>query len=241
MNEYAIISIDDSREDKKNWIRQRFTRWTEAEIEFVNGKDPKSLANAKRKWSDVETPGPFKAGEFGIFYSVLNCLEYGAQNNGILYFEDDAMPVADFQLSIETYLDDLPKDADVFAIWSPLNQQGDYNGVSGYNSGGEPSYEQHDGSIFDFGHDELCKLYAGYGNVCMYFSKNGSKKMISYIKKMGFFSPIDCLICIGCHTGNLNGFALKPNVRALIGYDWDMPTTIHSSKWGSIEELTQGE
>lgn len=237
MIDYAVISIDDSRFYKKVWIRQRFIRSNEAEIDFVNGKNPTELHAAKKKWHDVETPGPFKAGEFGIFYSVLNCLEYGANNNGIVYFEDDAMPCADFELRTEEYLEALPKDADVFACWSPDNQTGDYGGVSGYNAGGEPSYEPHKTPIFDFGHDEVCRLWQGYGNVTMAFTKQGSQKALDYIKRKGFFSPIDCLICIACHTGELNGYSLKPGVKKLVDYDWNIPTTIHKSRWGSIEEL----
>lgn len=239
MIDYAIISIDDSRFYKKVWIRQRFIRTNEAQVDFVNGKIPSELLKAKNKWNDVDTPGPFKAGEFGIFYSVLNCLEYGANNNGIVYFEDDAMPCADFEKRTEDYLDGLPEDADLLALWSPTNQQGDYMGVSGFNAGGEPSYEPHQGSIFDFGHDDLTRLWQGYGNVGMAFTKQGSRKALDYIKRRGFFSPIDCLLCIASHTGELNSYSLKPGVRNLIDYDWNGETTIHKSKWGSIQELTK--
>lgn len=242
MNEFAIISIDDSREEKKQWTRQRFTNWKEAtDINFVNGKNPVELKEAKKKWKNVDTPGPFKAGEFGIFYSVLNCLEYGADNDGILYFEDDAHPVSNFQEKIDFYLDHLPRKADLFAAWSPENQQGDYNGVSGFNSVGVPSYEPHKGSIFEFGHSELAGLWQGYGNVSMYFTKRGCERLLQHIYEKGFYSPIDCLICIAAHTDVINGYSLKPGVTPIISYDWDAPTTIHKSRWGSIEELMKEE
>lgn len=242
MNEFTIISIDDSRKEKKDWIQQRFTTWQECTtIDFVNGKDPNQLRKAKSKWKNIDTPGPFKAGEFGIFYSVLNCLEYGANNDGILYFEDDAIPRADFQEKIDFYLDHLPRRTDLFACWSPQNQTGDYNGISGFNAVGEPAYEPHKGSIFDYGHDELCGLWQGYGNVSMFFTKNGCDKLIKHIEDKGFYSPIDCLICIAAHTGVINGYSLKPGVQEIIGYDWNAPTTVHVSRWGSIEELMKEE
>lgn len=237
MNNYTIISIDDNRQDKKLWTRQRFIRWTYADIDFVNGKDPHNLRVAYQKWINVPVPGPFKAGEFGVFYSVLNCLEYGSSHDGILYFEDDAIPCSDFEYRVEQYIDALPEDADLLACWSPENQQGDYKMVSGYNDGGEPSYESHSESIFDFGHPELCRLWQGYGNVCMYFTKQGCSKLLTYIFAKGFFSPIDCLICIASHTGILNAYALKPGVRNLVDYDWNTETTIHHSTWGKIEDL----
>lgn len=234
--EFTIISIDDSRESKKNKIRSLLD-WHEASIEFVNGKNPEELRLAKKRWSDVDTPGPFKAGEFGIFYSVLNCLEYGASNNGILYFEDDAMPVENFQERVEYYLEELPKNADVFAIWSPLNQKYDYTEVSNFNNKGEPIYQRHQGSIFDYGHSELARLWQGYGNVAMYFTKRGCLRLLNFIKIKGFFSPIDCIVCIAVHGGYLNGFALKPDVSELVKYDWNAPTTIHKSSWGMIDDL----
>ena len=238
IREYCIISIDDSRKEKKEYIRACFN-WPEVKIDFVNGKDPAELNQAKEKWSAVQTPGPFKAGEFGIFYSVLNCLEYGAANNGILYFEDDAIPSPYIQPTLEIYLERLPSSMDLFALWSPINQHYDYENASGYNNQGEPVYFPHKGSVFDFGDTDLSRLWQGYGNVAMYFSKQGCQKMLAYIEKYGFFSPIDCLICIAVHGGYLNGFSLKPNTPALINYDWNAETTIHKSRWGSIEELTK--
>lgn len=242
MSEFTIISIDDSRKEKKDWTRQRFTTWREVtEIDFVNGKDPEELRKAKKKWNNVDTPGPFKAGEFGIFYSVLNCFEYGAANDGILYFEDDAHPLANFQEKIDYYLDHLPRRMDLFACWSPLNQTGDYAGISGFNAVGEPHYEPHKGSIFDYGHEEMCGLWQGYGNVSMYFTKRGCQRMLEHIHEKGFYSPIDCLICIAAHTNVINGYALKPGVQELISYDWEAPTTIHKSRWGHITELMKEE
>lgn len=239
--EFCIISIDDSREEKKNAIRNALPGWKEAKLSFVNGKDPASLALAAKYWNTISTPGPFKAGEFGIFYSVLNVLEYGAFNDGILYFEDDAIPTIGFQERLEEILKRLPRNADLFALWSPENQGYDYTNVSSYNDKGEPIYEQHRGSIFDFDDQEISRLWQGYGNVAMYVTKRGCDKIIKYIKAKGFFSPIDCLICIGCHTGRINGFSLKPNILKLIDYDWNAPTTIHHSAWGMLDELTKGE
>jgi GR25 family glycosyltransferase involved in LPS biosynthesis len=236
VNEYCIISIDDSRAENKDKIRAALS-WNEAKVDFVNGKDPSELRQAKEKWRGVETPGPFKAGEFGIFYSVLNAAEYGAKNNGVLYFEDDAIITDNFQNRIEEYIFNLPVNADLLALWSPDNQAYDYENVSNYNALGEPLYDRHTGSIFDFGDLELCRLWQGYGNVGMYLTKQGCYRLINYIGERGFFSPIDCLICIASHTGRLNSFSLKPSTPRLIDYNWDAPTTIHRSRWGMLDEL----
>lgn len=235
--DYTIISIDDSRQQKKDYIRACLGQYNEVKIDFVNGKNPSELLAAKNKWRDVETPGPFKAGEFGIFYSVLNCLEYGAENNGIIYFEDDAIPIPTLEEKLNQYFAGLPRGWDVFAIWSPENQQYDYANVISYNNVGEPIYGNGNSFVFEFGHSELSMLWQGYGNVAMAFSRNGCRKLLKYIKHRGFFSPIDCLICIAVHGGYLKGFSLKPDQR-IINYDWSAETTIHTSAWGSIQELT---
>lgn len=238
INDYCIISVDDSRHDNKEYIRACMTN--EVYIDFVDGRIPGELAKAKTKWSNIETPGPFKAGEFGIFYSVLNCLEYGANHDGIIYFEDDAVPVPDIHDRLEILWKDMPRNMDMFALWSPENQKHDYKNVSGYNNVGEPRYGSGNGnSIFNFGHSQICYLWQGYGNVSMAFSRRGCQKLLNYIEKRGFFSPIDCLICIAVHGGYLKGYSLIPGVPNLVNYDWNRPTTVQKSRWGSIEELME--
>lgn len=237
--DYTIISVDDSRKDNKEYIRSCMSNEV-LDIDFVDGRIPAELAKAKAKWHNVDTPGPFKAGEFGIFYSVLNCLEYGANNNGILYFEDDAVPVPDIHNKLQTIWQDMPKNMDMFALWSPENQSHDYKNVSGYNNVGEPQYGAGSGkSIFNFGHPQICYLWQGYGNVSMAFSRRGCEKLIYYVENKGFFSPIDCLICIAVHGGYLKGYSLIPGTPNLVNYDWNRETTIHRSAWGHINELIE--
>jgi hypothetical protein len=238
IDEYCIISVDDSRKDNKDYIRACMPN--EVNISCVDGRTPSELLKAKIKWNKVDTPGPYKAGEFGIFYSVLNCLEYGATNNGIVYFEDDAVPVPDIYDKLQILWKEMPRNMDMFALWYPENQQHDYRNVSGYNNVGEPQYGAGGSeSIFNFGHSKLCYLWQGYGNVSMAFSKAGCKKLLKYIQQKGFFSPIDCLICIAVHGGYLQGYGLIPGQEKLINYDWDRPTTIHKSRWGYINDLTE--
>ena len=238
--EYCIISVDDTRHDNKMNIRSCVT-WPEAKIDYVDGRIPSELKKAKHKWNQVDTPGPFKSGEFGVFFSILNVFEYGAENNGILYFEDDAIVLPGFQERIDSYVNDLPNTADMFAVWSPANQRADYDCIRTFNNVGEPQY----GSkvtrepIFDYGHRDLCYLWQGYGNVSMLFTKKGCQKALNYIREKGFFSPVDCLICIAVHSGRLSGYALKPTVKPLLDYDWNRPTTVQKSRWGMIDELME--
>jgi hypothetical protein len=236
--DYTIISVDDTRTDNKNELRLFLLDHQEIYLNFCDGRIPGELAKAK-EYFDVPTPGPFKAGEFGIFYSVLACLEYGAGNNGIIYFEDDAIPTVGMCDRITNYIETLPENWGCFALWSPENQHGDYALVSGYDNTGVPKYDGKSKNIFDCGLGDIVKLWQGYGNVSFAFSQQGCKLMMQHIKQEGFYSPIDCLICIAAHRGVLDGYALKPQTPNLVNYDWNRITTIQKSRWGSIDELLE--
>lgn len=236
---YTIISVDDTRKENKNNLRLYLLDKEEVFLDFCDGRDSKQLLKASQ-YFNVPTPGPFKAGEFGIFYSVLTCLEYGAASDGIIYFEDDAMPTVYMSDRISEYIDKLPNNWDMFAIWSPENQRGDYYNVSEYNNDGVPFYGRRNSKMNPFGNDEIVKLWQGYGNVAMAFSQRGCSRLLDHIKQEGFYSPIDCLICIAVHRNILNGYALRPDLPVLVNYNWDRPTTIHhNARWGTLEELTE--
>lgn len=240
INEFTIVTIDDTRAEKKQQIRQSLS-YREAFVDCVDGKNPESLKKARDKWKEIEFPGPFKAGEFGIFFSMLNVWEYAAENDGVLCFEDDAMIGHDFQSELERRVEGLPRTADFVAVWSPDNQRGDYYSVTGYNKKGEPSGDglqrKFHNSIFNFGHHSLSRVWHGYGNVCIYFTKSGGKRLIDYAKRMGMFTPVDCFMYIAAHTGNVAGYCFNPELEPIVKYNWDAPTTIHRTRWGSLEEL----
>ena len=234
--QYTIISIDETRAANKADIRSKLT-FDEVFPEFVNGKDREQLLRARNKWN-IPLPSGFSVGEYGIFYSLLNTLEFG-QDNGILYFEDDALVQPDFQQRFECYLADFPDDLDFFVIWNASNQTYDYHNVKEYNDKGEPIYHHRplNSSAFDFGHSHLCKAYNGYGNVAMYFSPRGCKNTIEYIRRRGMFSTPDCLLYIGAHDGSLNAYSLKPDVPKLVEHDWNAQSTRAGTEWIILSEI----
>lgn len=240
MNKYTIISINDVREDKKQRIRASLPDKEEVFINFVDGNDNDQLKEAAEKWSDVETPGPFKRGEFGIFFSLLNTLEYCAEHSDLLVFEDDAMPIMGFQRELDLYLSDYPSDMDFCSLWVPEGQQRDYYYDVKYDEGGNPSWTRelkYDQSVYNIGHPYLSKVYQGFSLVTTYFTQQGAKKLLDYAREKGMFTPADCMIFIAAHTGRVNGYALNPKTSKIIDYDWNAPTTIHTSQWGGIKEF----
>lgn len=240
---YTIISIDDSRNDKKELIRSRMSL-QEVFVDCVNGNDPEQLRKAVTKWNNVKLPGPFKRGEFGILFSLLNVLEYVAKHGDLLVFEDDAMPVEDFQNKLLMYLENAPEDMDFCSIWVPEGQQNDYYYDVTYDDGGNPSWNRElsfDDSVYNIGHPWLSKVYQGFSLVATVFTQQGARKLIAFFEEKGMFTPADCAIYIAAHTNAVNGYALNPRADRIIAYDWTAPTTIHHSQWGSIEELLEKE
>jgi GR25 family glycosyltransferase involved in LPS biosynthesis len=240
LDEYTIISINDTREDKKTKIRSSLPDKKEVFIDFVDGSDDNQLQKAVEKWRNVELPGPFKRGEFGIFFSLLNSLEYCANNGNLLVFEDDAMPREDFQEKINLYLTDSPVDMDFCSIWVPEGQQRDYYYDVIYDDGGNPSWTKelkYDESVYNVGHPYLSKVYQGFSLVTTFFTQKGAQKLLEYAEEKGMFTPADCMIFIAAHTNKVNGYALNPRAERIIDYDWNAPTTIHKSSWGGIREF----
>lgn len=239
IDKFTIISIDNSREDKKRNIRSR-VGLEEVQVDCVNGKDDEQLKRAVKKWHDVELPGPFKRGEFGIFFSLLNVLEYSAEHGDLLVFEDDAMPRRDFNFKFNKYMENSPEDMDFCSIWVPEGQQKDYYYNVKYDDGGNPSWTgelTYDQSVYNVGHPWLSKVYQGFSLVTTVFTQQGSIKLLDYAREKGMFTPADCMIFIAAHTDRVNGYALNPRAEKIVEYDWNAPTTIHKSQWGSIQEF----
>lgn len=237
MNEYTILTIDNSRSDKKEYIRS-VMRDKEIFIDCVDGKDSIQLRKAVDKWQFPLSSG-FKLGEFGVWYSTANAWEYAAEHNGLLVFEDDAMPIENFQDNFYIALDELPSGADFLVLWIPENQKDDYYNITGFNRDGIPLYSSartFDNSIFNSGHRWISRVYNGYGGVAIYYTKAGGRRLIDRAKKIGLNSPVDCWIYQCAHGGYASGYGLNPRDAQWVNYDWTADTTIHKTSWVTLQE-----
>lgn len=231
IEQYTIFSIDDTRKENKEHIRASLSL-KEVMLDCVNGNDHAALEAAKEKWN-INITSPFKRGEYGIWYSTLNALEYAAAHGDLLTFEDDAILTLGFQQLLESYLVDLPRSVDFISLFVPQNQQHDFMYDISYNNGGVPFWpgQVRGESKFEVGHPYLCRIYQTYSCVAQIYTKRGAQKMLNRARITGINQPIDCWLMAQAHGGYINGYAPKPQYCNLIDYNWDNETTIHKTEW----------
>lgn len=243
---YAIISIDDSRQEKKSHIRNVLFFYDEVkDIEYIRGADLEQVKrfreqNPQMMGSSLYTP---RLGEIGVWLSQYNCWKWAAENKRhLMVFEDDAILEPNFEKNWMTLLEELPADYDFLAIFVPNNQLGDYNAIIKYDEEGVPTVWNQtspEWSSFNFGAKNLAKAYQGYGAVATMFSPKGAQKLIDIAHERGIYTPVDCFFFLNAHSGRLDGYAPKPDSMfpRLVSVDWNAPTTIHDTDRPDMSEI----
>jgi len=228
---YNIISINNKRAEYKKAIRAN-AGMEELMIHSVNGQevDVQRLTKVYGiKWTEWQP----SYGEVGIWLSnYLRWYRVSKMDEPLVVFEDDAIIDADFSTHIHTIVSQLPDNWDFVSLWVPDNQRIDYRYNLSYNENGDPQIYgmRPDGlpSYFDFGSEDLAKVYQGYGMVATMYSPAGGVKLMKLTKKYGMRTPVDCFIFQEAHKGALNGFAPKPD-KVFVSYDWP-ETQIHNTE-----------
>jgi len=234
---YTILSIDESREEKKKEIRRILSEWEEFKIDCVNGHKIEEITAARMLTSVPHFP--MLPGELGVWYSVVKSWIDVINNGPAVVFEDDALLEEGFPLIFEEAVSDLPDDADFLSLFIPYNQVQDYSYLVEYDKEGNPKIfatgvpEKY--SMFKTDSKYLAKSYQGYGNVCMYYTQSGAQKLLRIAREMGTYTPIDCFIFMQANKGLLNGYSLHPDYYGLVDVDWEAPTLIHDG-WTMTEE-----
>lgn len=230
---YTIISINDSRREKKDAIRSTLKHGKEISTKSVDGKNLE-LVESEMKRLGVRQETPFKMGEFGVWLSFLNCWEKSAETGDLLVFEDDALLDEEFEEYFQEYMENAPEPMDFVSIFVPENQRQDYYYNVQYNSEGLP--KSHRGtksfkdSVFNVNHPYISKAYQGYSCVCTYFTQEGSAKLLERVRTTGMYTPVDCFMFLQAHAGHIEGYALNPTVKQIVSIDWGAPTLIHDTE-----------
>lgn len=234
--DYLILSIDDSRRGKKDAIRASLSDWTERSIQCVNGHVSEELKNAK-SITGVNS-FPMRAGELGVWYSVVKAWMDIAQRGPAVVFEDDALLRDDFLNVFAAAMNDLPSDADFLTLFVPYNQAQDYYYHVEYDAEGVPNilatHVHEDHSVFNIGSQNVARAYMGYGNVAVYYTKSGAEKLLKIARERGTYTPVDCFLFLQTHIGSINGYALHPRHVHVVDVDWKADSLIH---FGSIVEV----
>lgn len=227
---YIILSIDDSRKEKKQNIRKVLSPWSESFIECINGYKMEELKSARLLTGIKDAP--MLAGELGVWYSTANAWINVANNGPAVVLEDDALLREDFIAEFDKAIEDLPEDADFLSLFIPYNQTQDFYYMVSYDEEGLPNIQAtgvpEKQSIFYVGSQQIAKAYMGYGNVAIYYTQKGAHKLLNIAKERGIYTPVDCFLYLQAHSGNINGYALHPRLHGLVDVDWQAETLIHT-------------
>lgn len=229
---YNIISIDDSRQEYKDRIRE-IVNLDEVSIPAIDGREVDLHAELEKRGLRLFDWNPTK-GELGVWLSTFDCWQWAAENEDLIVFEDDAIPTGDFNYHLADFVSELPEGWDFLSLWVPENQYHDYLYVVKYDSGGQWIKVADDTnaamSRYNYGAIRLAKVYQGYGNVATLYSKDGAQRLIDAARDLGLRAPIDCWIMDRAHTDVVQGFAPKPMWAKAVYYDWAAETTVHNTE-----------
>jgi GR25 family glycosyltransferase involved in LPS biosynthesis len=229
---YAILSIDESRRAKKEALRNVVSGWDEIAVPAVVGAEKSDLESSMARHGIQFTEWIPKVGEAGVWMSQMNAWEtaYSIQEP-LVVFEDDAILAENFIERFETYTKELPEGWDVFCLFVPENQYGDFHWKYKFNELG-----QTDGSTYGYCPDGetsllidsqiVSKAYQGYGCVALMFSPEGGRKLLEAAREKMMYTPVDCFIFEQYRAGRIDAYAFKPGQPRLVDVDWGAPSTI---------------
>lgn len=200
---YTIISVNDRAIKNINQNKKILK-----DFEFVNSIDffNGNIGNAGdvlnhrgiplNKWNpyDGRTSDPLP-GEYGIWVSLLNCLDYIVDNkeDSFLVLEDDISLSEDFVDNLNLCISELPEDYDFLSLYY----------FEGHNWVDEST---------DIGKKYIHKSYnqfsAGQATI---FSQSGAKKILKSLRRIGIEYTTDCFLFKQSQRGVVNGYSIKPD------------------------------
>lgn len=190
--EYTIFNVDSSRQHYIDMMKPKLSGWDNLNVYSVDGRVPETL-KAYRKKYPYAINYEARAGQLGIWYSVLNAL----QDAPIVTFEDDALLHDNFKREFDARVNELPEDFDFFSLFIPRDSDHMYTT---------------DKSAGWF----VCKTYQSYGGVSMYYSKKGAEKIQALLERDGITGQYDDTLYEYSKNGELNGYCSKPSIQDLV-------------------------
>ncbi len=209
---YTIIHVNNRAKndiDRNKKILKHFDYVDKIEFFDGNNRSARDVINNKGIKTDVWNPydgrqlPPFP-GEYGIWLSTINVLEYILEDNleMLLVLEDDISLDKDAGKNIFLALRDLPESWDFLS----LHYFEDHN---------EYSLETSIGS--DLIHKSINQPAAAQAIV---YSRSGAKKILELIKRKGLEYTSDCFIFEQSRLGLINGYSVIPEVRKYLKHNY---------------------
>ena len=223
---YTIITVDDSREEKKADIRKYMQPMDEVFIPWVDCREPDKHKAARvanidlftTKWENV-VPG-----EFGVFLSQINAWKYAEDMDygGLIVFEDDALLNEDTHKNIEYFASLLPKDWDTFSVFVPDSEYQEFYTHRFLNDRNMKMLNIIPEGAAEYltKHKALAKAYQGFSCVATAISPSGGKKLNELVKRNGMYAPVDIAIFEWAKAGEINAYAPTPPYCDMVSIRW---------------------
>lgn len=192
---FTTFAIDDSRAKFRRSLHQYLCGigWQPFVNYNVNGSVPHELEKHFDKYGFANNFPDGLVGHFGIWFTVLNSFEHAPH----VTFEDDALLGPNFQLNWNMRIKQLPKDADFFSLFLPRDSDHMYDDSLSVSR-------------------TLTRTYQRYGGVSMYYTRQGTEKIMSLLERDGFVDQYDNTLYAYAKSGALHGYCSKPSLSDLV-------------------------
>jgi len=225
---YTIITIDESRAEKKANIRKALVGLDEVFVECANCLDIDTYIRYVEKYKDIgaEDWDADYLGEFGVLCSQMAVWEYAKDMpyDAIIVLEDDAILQPRAMEKIKGAMKLLPEDYDTMALYLPENQYDlfinmEYLDSEGWHIGpGLPGYRL-DNRI-------ITRAYQRYSLVTTIISRAGAQKLYDLIRSHRIITTADLFVYEMNAFGQIDSYSLVPGQCDIVDIDWRAPSLI---------------
>jgi hypothetical protein len=203
---YTNMYIDDERKSSRDKSSAALSKWTDLDLLTVNVSNPGGYEKFSKSFPEFSTDRLL--GERGNFSSHYLRWKYllDSDLDNLLVIEDDAELDGDFTQVIESYMEYLPKDWDVFSIFVHENQFDRYTEKNNV---------------------PVVRAYQDWSTSCYLISRMGAKKMIDYVHAHGADYPTDWFIFRYASDRKLwDAYTIHPEFRVPVKLNQSYNSTV---------------
>jgi len=153
----------------------------------------------------------------GTYIALKNFLNSDYEN--LIFFEDDLILESDFVNNLEMCMLELPKDWDIFFVYSPIHERKQQVALE------EKSPEFFE-SAFLPEKKRISKAFQHYSTACYMVNRASAKKIVDLANK-GISLPIDCFLI---QQSGLSSYSLRCDVPYICSVDQSLPSQIQNKQ-----------
>ena len=238
---FTIISIDDSRIEYKNKIRQEMAGVEEVDIKCLDARPvsvniEEELADLGLHISDKWVHMPPKRGDFGGFVGHFNawrkCVEL---DEPLLVFEDDAIVPDGFRENVDSFMTEAP-DAEMISLCvndygKSFYRQRVLFDAYGYHKLLLPLTPRTKSQFDEPGLDRLCWVYQPWTLTANLYWPSAAQSLIDTVTRMGIHMNADAFVHHRARLREFRAYAPKPEYLDLVCQFNEGHSIIQSNKY----------